>query len=113
SLDFEGGKLRVRISTGADGSNRLVIGGAFTVVGNQVKLGDTTIGTLNANGGVGTTNLGVTLTAAAKKAEVRDLIRAIGFKTIGGSPGDREVLFSLNDGDGDQSAELLRTVKVQ
>jgi hypothetical protein len=114
SPNFGGGQLTVRISSGASSANRLEIAGQFTVSpSGAIKLGSAVIGTLHAGGGEGTTNLVVTFTTAATKIIVKDLVRAITFRTIAGAlAGSRSVLFKVSDGDGGTSDEMLKTVKV-
>jgi len=38
----------------------------------------------------------------------RELVRAITFKTVSGSAGSRNVIFTVSDGDGGLSAEVSR-----
>jgi ELWxxDGT repeat protein len=110
--DFAGGQLTVRIGAGASGANRLEIGSGFMVDGLNVRFGDTVIGTLNENGGVGLTKLVVTFNASASQQIVQLLVRSITFRTIGGAAGQRKILFSVTDGDGGSSGELTKTVNV-
>ena len=112
SPDFDRGQLRLRIMQGASSSNRLAIGGAFTVdAGSNVLLGGITIGRRISNG-YGTNELVVTFNSAATPAVVQQLVRAITFKTVGGSPERRAVLYSLSDGDGGLT-ELTKLVDVK
>jgi hypothetical protein len=112
SADFGGGRLRVRIANTVDASNRLLIGGAFSVdSSNHVFLDSSEIGTRTLNG-QGTTDLIVTFNSGATASIVQQLVRAISFKTVGGSPGTRDVIFTVSDGDGGTSVEATRQVKV-
>jgi hypothetical protein len=112
SANFSGGRLRVRITNGASSSNRLAIGGAFTVDGNNnVLLGGTIIGKRTFNG-FGTKELIVTFNTNATKSVIQQLVRAITFKTVGGAAGQRKVVFTVSDGDGGLSAEATKTVNV-
>lgn len=112
SPDFDGGRLRVRITDGAGSSNRLAIGSGFTVDGSgNVLQGTTIIGKRVANG-FGTNELVITFNANATKAVVQQLVRAITFKTVGGAAGLRKVVFTVSDGDGGLSAEATKTVDV-
>lgn len=112
SPDFAGGQLRVRIGVGASSSNRLAIAGAFTVdAANNVLLDGTIIGRRISNG-FGVNDLIVTFNSAATPSIVQKLVRAITFKTVGGSPGQRSVLFSVSDGEGGYSDELAKIVNV-
>lgn len=113
SLNFATGKLSVQIISGADASNRLLIGGPFTLSGNDVQLNGVTIGTRNAGGGGGTTKLEITFNANATRAIVEQLVRAIRFKTVdGASTEQRIVKFSLLDGDGGASNQPTKGVNV-
>jgi hypothetical protein len=114
SANFGGGQLRVRITDGASSTNRLSIGGAFTVDGsNNVKLGGVVIGTRAASAnGFGTKELIITFKTAATKAIVQQLVRAITFKTVGGAAGWRRAIFTVSDGDGGLSAEVNKTMNV-
>jgi hypothetical protein len=113
SANFAGGRLRVRVQTGASASNVLAIGGSFILdANNNVKLGSAIIGQLNAGGGHGTTDLYITLKASVTPSVAQQLIRSITFRSVGGSAGKRIVLFSLTDGDGGPSADATRTVNV-
>jgi len=114
SLNFAGGRLLVRIISGGDDSNRLLIGAAFDVVGNEVQRNGQTIGTLNADGGVGTTRLEITFNANATVPIVELLVQAIRFRTVAGtSTAQRVIEFSVSDGDGGGvSNRVNKTVNV-
>jgi hypothetical protein len=110
SPNFDGGQLRVRISTGADSSNRLAIGGGFTVdADNNVVFGGVTIGRRTSSG-AGLQELVIVFNADATPALAQSLVRAITFRTVGGPLGLRNILFSLTDGDG--GASDIRSVRV-
>jgi CSLREA domain-containing protein len=112
STDFDGGGLLVQITDGANASNRLTIGVGFTIdANNNVLQGSTIIGTRTANG-FGTNDLIVTFNTAATPAVVQQLVRAITFKTVGGSAGIRKVVFTVSDGDGGLSDEATKFVNV-
>jgi arylsulfatase A-like enzyme len=114
SANFSGGRLRVRITDGAAASNRLGIGGNFTVDGSgNVKLAGVAIGKLNTNGGLGTTDLIVVFNSAATPDVAQKLVRSITFKTVAGAIGKRTLLFSVSDGDGGTSTEMPKTINVQ
>jgi hypothetical protein len=111
--NFGGGNLRVHISTNVDDSNRVSIGGNFTVTGLQVKLGSTLIGTINVDGGNGQTDLIVTFNANATVSVVQQLIRAIRFRTVNSTlHGNRAVDFTVDDGAGQTSNTAIRTVQI-
>jgi len=113
SANFDGGRLLVRFASGHHASNRLAIGGPFTLAGDDIQLNGTTVATRNANGGVGTTRLEITLNANATRAIVQQLVRAIRFHTVNGtSTTQRVVEFSLTDGDGGVSNRATKMVNV-
>jgi hypothetical protein len=62
--------------------------------------------------GFGTKELIITFNTNATKAIVQQLVRAITFKTVGGTAGQRRVVFTVSDGDGGISAEAFKTVNV-
>jgi len=118
SPNFDSGRLVVRIVSGGNSSNRLLIGGAFTIVNesgvqNVVRNG-VTIGTLNANGGIGTTKLEIAFNANATVGIVQQLVRAIKFRTVNStSMVNRTIAFRVFDGDGGASNEVQTVVQVQ
>ena len=110
---WTGGKLAVRISTGAGASNRIFVGTGFSVDSlNTVFKGTLAIGTLNAGGGTGTKELLITFNSKATTAIVTSLIRSIKFKTVSGTAGDRRVHFKITDPAGGLSTELSVLVNV-
>jgi hypothetical protein len=112
SANFSGGRLRVRITDGASLSNRLTIGSGFTVdANNNVFRNGIAIGN-RASNGFGTNELIVTFNTKATPSIVQQLVRAITFKTVGGSAGKRTVLFAVSDSDGAASAEVMKNVNV-
>jgi hypothetical protein len=112
SPTLSGGQLRVWIAGGAGASNRLGIGGEFTVdAGNNVKFGSLTIGQRTSNG-EGTNDLIIQLNANVTPDLAQLLVRSVRFSTVGGSAGARNVRFTLSDGDGGLSAERFVTVNV-
>jgi hypothetical protein len=113
SPDFDGGQLRVHIDTGAGISNRLGIASGFTIdANNNVLRAGIIIGKLNANGGQGTADLVVTFNRDATRTVVQDLLRAITFKTVRGSIGIRNAVFTLTDGDGGTSSPVTKIINV-
>jgi hypothetical protein len=98
SSPYNGGELRVRITSGGGNNNTLAIGSGFTVNGsNQVLQGATVIGTRTSNG-VGTNQLRIAFNNNATKAVVQALIRSITYSNIGGSAGTRTIEFTVSDG---------------
>jgi len=113
SANFAGGRLVVRVTSGGQASNLLVIGGGFTLQGDEIRRNGITIGTRNANGGVGTTNLVVTFNSSATVDVVQQLVRSLRFRTVGSaSLGQRTITLRLSDGDGGASAEVTKNVNV-
>jgi hypothetical protein len=113
SPNFAGGRLRVTISSGASASNRLSVGGAFSVdASNNVLLGGTIIGKRTSSG-FGTKELIIVLNTNAAKSIAQQLTRAITFKTVGGSAGTRSVRFTISDGDGGTSLIATKIVNVR
>jgi hypothetical protein len=114
SSNFEGGRLSVKIISGTNVSNRVTLGGRISIVGSAVMLdGTTQLGTVNTNGGVGTTRLYVDLVSTATQANVVTLLQSLRFSTVGTSIlDDRLIEVTLTDGDGATSNTVLRTVKV-
>lgn len=114
NANFDRGNLTVHISTRAEDQNRLEIGGGFTVSNFKVMVDGVQIGTVNVNGGVGTTDLVVTFNAEATVSRVQRLIRAIRFRTVGSvQTGGRAISFTVDDGSGASSNTAIRTVNVQ
>jgi hypothetical protein len=112
SPNFDQGRLRVRITDGANSSNRLSIGTGFTVNASGDVLQGTSIIGKRVSNGFGTNELVITFNTNATKAVVQQLVRAITFKTVGGAAGQRKVVFTVSDGDGGLSAEATKTVNV-
>lgn len=113
SGNFAGGRLLVQAISGSDSSNRLLIGGPFTLSGDDVQLSGVTIGTRNTGGGIGTTPLEITFNAHASRSIVEQLVRVIRFRTTDGtSTAQRVIEFSLTDGDGGLSNNATKTVNV-
>jgi len=54
----------------------------------------------------------IRFTAAATPIRVQQLVRAITFRTVGGSAGDRKIVFNIKDGDGGLSADAAKIVTV-
>jgi hypothetical protein len=110
SPDFDRGQLRARITTGAHSSNRLAIGGPFSVDSdNNVSFGGAIIGRRTSNG-VGWKELVVVFNASVTPALAQTLVQAITFQTVGGPTGARYVFFNVSDGDGATSP--ARSVRV-
>ncbi len=114
STNFDTGKLTVEITSGGDASNRLELGGTiFTVDGSSnIIRSEQIIGSVTSSG-VGLTKLEITFNANATASIVQQLVRAIRFRTFGGtSTVQRNLAFTLTDGDGGTSATLNKAVDV-
>jgi hypothetical protein len=114
SGNFSGGRLRVRIDSGASYANRLAIGPAFTVdATNNVLRGTTIIGKRTFSG-VGLNELVIVFTEGATPAIAQLLARSICFRTICGISGSKPaIITTVSDGDGGISAEQVLTVHVR
>ncbi len=114
SANFLGGQLTIAITSGGDASNRIVLAaGTFTRSGSNILLGATTIGTINASGGIGLTNFVVTFTVDATPAIVQQLLRDLRFRTLANAnPAARLLAVKLTDGDGGTSGTLTTTINI-
>lgn len=111
SADFAGGKLLVKSASGGQSTDRYTIlpGGLITVAGNAVSYNGTSIGTF-----AGTNVLTVTLNSAATYANVQELARRIAFSSLSEAPSaaQRQVSFSVSDGDGGTSPALGNVINI-
>lgn len=114
---LSGGRLTVSYSAAGLATDQLSLGagtgaGAVTVVGTAVRVAGITVGTLA--GGTNGTNLTVTFNSAATLARVGAVLSAVEFAATGDNPaaGDRNVTYSLTDGQGGTSRTVTRTVTV-
>jgi len=113
SANFAAGRLTVHYTQGRHSSNRLLVGGAFTLSGNNILLGGTRIGSRNVNGGIGASNLIITFTSDATRQVVQQLLRSIRFRTVGATTAvQRAITFTLTDGDGGTSNVASKIVRV-
>lgn len=126
SPDFNTGVLTVDYPLGsASADDRLIINnqvvavGAISLVGLNVRFttasGTSTIGTVNAGGGIANTPLRVTFNStAATQQAVQALLRNIGYRNLSDDPlaGIRNIQFQVSDGDGQISAIVSRRVNV-
>ncbi len=118
SADLAGGQLTVALTANAGANDRLAIrnqgtdAGQVGVVGSEVTVGDTVVGTVS--GGIGTTPLTVVLNAAATPAAAQAILRNVTYQLLGDAPVavNRTVKFSVADGDGGTSAAVTQTVAV-
>jgi hypothetical protein len=114
SPNLAGGQLSIRYTSGAEASNRLLLGGLYSIdAADNVLREGTVIGQRNAAGGVGLNDLIITFNSNATRAIVRDLLRSISFQTIGGVLKTTRILsISLSDGDGGTSEPLATRIEV-
>lgn len=113
SAHFNKGSLTVRILTRVESQNRLDIRGNFKVNNFKLSVDNVVIGTINPNGGVGTTSLVVTFNSNATVSRVQRLIRQIRFRTFESvQTGNRAIGFTIDDGTGAISNTAIRTVIV-
>jgi hypothetical protein len=105
SLDFDTGKLTVKIASGAQSTDRLGIHSSGPISVNlatlEVSYDGNVIGTF-----AGTTTLTVTLNAQATPEATQELLRHVTFSSISKAPSTapRSITFTLTDGDGGTSA---------
>jgi len=113
SANFAGGVLSIQITSGGSAANRLQIGGAFTLSGNNILLDGQVIGTRNSNGGQGLTSLVITFSDHATPSVVQQLVRAIRFRTVANDTlAQRRIEFTISDGDGGTSDTRTKLVNV-
>jgi hypothetical protein len=114
SPNFKGGKLTIKITGGSDASNRLELGGDFRFSTTNVFYKDRVIGTRNANGGMGTTELQITFYEQFYLQGIQSLIRSVRFRTFQSTNTVARVIsFHITDGDGGESNTVSKTVNVQ
>ena len=114
SADFDGGSLTVAFTAGATADDQLrIAGGGFSVDEADLYYQDVPIGTV-AGGTDGSTPLVVTFNANVTPAIAEALIRAVGYVTFSDAPlpGEREVTFTLSDGDGGISIARVARISV-
>jgi hypothetical protein len=92
----------------------LVSGGGFSWdASNNLLRNGVIIGTRNAGGGLGTTELRITLRSTANASVVQDLVRAVRFKTVGStSTAQRVIAVKLTDGDGGTSNTVSKAINI-
>lgn len=86
--------------------------GEIGLVGNRVTYGGVVIGTFS--GGVGTAPLLVNFNANATQVAVQSLMQNVTLEIQGDNPilGQRQAIFTVNDGDGDSSIPATRFINV-
>jgi hypothetical protein len=117
SPDFAGGILNVKVVQAAGTNNRLSVASPFSRNMNAGTLlhNGVVVGTVNANGGIGTTQLTVTFNGAATQSVVESLIKSVTFQIpnpTGVDEPTRRITVSVTDGDGPGGASNVRTISV-
>jgi FG-GAP-like repeat len=119
SLNFDTGKLTVRIASGSQPSDRLSIQpqtfGGLTPInldGRKVRFGTQEIGTYT--GGIGSENLVVTFNANATPDKVQEVIKSLSFANVSENPDntDRMIEYVLTDGDGGTSTAVTTRMQI-
>ncbi|MDZ8096654.1 MAG: DUF4347 domain-containing protein [Nostoc sp. DedQUE05] len=118
SVNFDNGKLTVRIKNGVSIDDRLAIRNEGTNItqinlnGNIIKYGTLQIGTFS--GGIGTEDLVIGLNANATLFAIEALVRNITYVNVSESPSTtpRTIEVVLTDGDGGISSAVTRTINV-
>lgn len=118
SLNFDGGKLTVRLTANAQADDRLEIrnvgtaAGQIGVSGSNVTYAGVVIGTFT--GGSGATALVITWNANATPVMVQALLRNLSFRSLSLTPSTltRTVSASLTDGDGGTSLVVSKEIRV-
>lgn len=98
-------------SGGAQASDIIGVGGPFSFVDNQLMFSGTAIGTRNDDGGLGSTDLVVTLNSEANLAILQTLLRSLTFQASA-TTGKRLVDISLVDGASNESNTVTKTIQV-
>lgn len=112
SPEFQFGILEVKVTGGIDASNRLELGGRFSVKDNHVCFDGRWVGMRNSNG-LGTASLRITFERNFYQFGVQALLRSIRFRTFDSTnTASRVIAFTISDGDGGLSKQVMRTVSV-
>ncbi|MEH1942283.1 MAG: DUF4347 domain-containing protein [Nostoc sp.] len=116
SLNFDSGKLTVRLSNGGTPDDRFAIQNSPTnkieYFGTNVFYNTSLIG--NYTGGIGIQDLVINLNYNATPTGVQALIRSINYANVSENPSTtpRLVSFVLTDGDGGTSATVSKTINL-
>ena len=114
SDNFNKGKLIVRITDGGDADDRLGIHGGrnISLDGRIVKYRDTEIGILTPSYGV--EDMVIDFNTNATRLAVEELLQSITYSNFSRNPSTtpRTVELLLNDGDGNTSEAVSRTVNI-
>jgi ELWxxDGT repeat protein len=106
------GKLTIAITKGDDTANRLEFSGPFTVVNNDLRYNDQSIGTIIGTG-FGAADLAVRFNLPATVGVVQLLVRSVRFRTLSSAAvGERDIAFTLTDSNGGVSNTAVKIVNV-
>lgn len=112
SPNFAGGLLSVEVNSGRGASNRLFVGGLYSIQSGQLRRDGVVVGTVLEDG-VGWNALKIRFNNKMTPGRVQELVRSLRFRTAGNTNLDpRMVSFSLSDGDGGLSASQTKKVNV-
>lgn len=111
SPNFAGGELAIRFAAGASASDFLTLSGSYKFDSHDNLLhGDVIMGTRIPGGGKQGKDLVITLNEHANALGVAEFLKALRFSTR--TPGQRELSYTLTDGDGGTSNTIMSTVNV-
>jgi hypothetical protein len=113
TFQFNGARLTVRTTTGADAGNKLFLGAHFSVDAQQQVLKEgKVIGRLTSNG-QGLNHLEIRFNANANQAIVQEVVQMVMFQTEPTAKvGKRVLKFSFADADGEPTLTAWKTVNV-
>jgi ELWxxDGT repeat protein len=112
STNFFGALLTVEITTARGPSNRLQLGGGYSIQSDRLLRNGVVVGTVLENG-FGWNDLRLRLNGQMNAARVQELLRSLRFRTVDNTNLDpRTIEFTLTDGDGGVSATQTKTVNL-
>lgn len=120
SLDFQGGNLTIRYTSGATADDRLTIqsqgfaSGQVGLAGLNVLYSGVNVGTITSTGGIGTTQLQILHNANATITSTRAILRRVAFSNVSDTPATapRVLQYLLLDGDGGTSLGINQTLNL-
>jgi ELWxxDGT repeat protein len=112
SANFAGALLTIEITTARGPSNRLQLGGGYSIDSDRLLRNGVVVGTVLENG-FGWNDLRLRFNSQMTAARVQELVRSLRFRTVDNTNLDpRTFSFSLTDGDGGKSATQTKTVNL-
>jgi ELWxxDGT repeat protein len=112
SKNFFGGVLTVDITSGGGSTNRLFVGGAYAIKGDQLLRNGVVVGTV-LRPGIGWRELSIRFNAQMTAAKAQELLRSLRFGTVDNNHlSPRTIAFTLTDGDGGVSATQTKKVNL-